>query len=399
MAEAVRPETEATVQQFSSAHLNYKNFERAFRSLISLNLIVVKPEADAPDLYDLHPLVRQFVRTKFVRSERSTIIQIVINQYKLIIGSIESLLGVNLPFGMLERWSQKAELEVSAGLYDEAFETLSEVRDAFIGGGHLQEYVRASRLLFEAIDWETAPTKYQQFDNLVGMVVAALDQLGEFEDSDSLIDRYRTTIPNKTARYIKLCDILAYSRWMRGEFQSALDWATEGVALKTGSDVDTEFDCKHTLALAQRDAGDPAAAMENFLIDCTLEDLLTGAEGVTSNGSMYGNVGRCLQLLGRQDEALTCLKRSASILEHDTSLHSKSNRAYARRWIGQIFASLGDKQKAEAFFVDAIRVLGSSAPIRVREIIAEIKGLAPDDSLVMAEGQATRIVDAWMRAQ
>ncbi|WP_210237103.1 hypothetical protein, partial [Mesorhizobium sp. M4B.F.Ca.ET.169.01.1.1] len=62
---------------------------------------MVKPELDAPDLYDLHPLVRQFVRVRFERSERSDFITIVINQYKVIISAIGSMLGVNLPFALL----------------------------------------------------------------------------------------------------------------------------------------------------------------------------------------------------------------------------------------------------------------------------------------------------------
>jgi tetratricopeptide (TPR) repeat protein len=360
-----------------------------------LNLIVVKPEANAPDLYDLHPLVRQFVRTKFAQSERTNFIQIVINQYKIIIGSIESLLGINLPLAMLERWSQKAELEVSAGLYQEAFETLSDVKDAFFGGGHVQEYVRVARLLFEAVEWETAPTKYQQFDELVGTMIAGLDQLGEYDSADSLIVRYRETIPQKTARYIKLCDILSYSHWMRGEFETAVEWASKGVALKLESHVDTDFDCEHNLALAQRDAGEPEIALKYFLGSSRLEDVIEGS-GVSPEGAMFGNVGRCLQFMNRLDDALACYKRSIMILEHDSSRHSKSNRAYARRWIAQILAQTGEIEKAEAFFVDAIRVLGPSAPLRVREIYSELQELRPGDSIVLAESRARRLVDDWM---
>ncbi len=140
MAETVRPEAERTLERFVSFQLNYNKFRRALRSLISLNLIVVKPEMDAPDLYDLHPLVRKFVRTKFDGAGRVNYIRVVLRQYDSIIGAIESLLGIHLPLPMLERWSQKAELQVAAGLYEEAFETLYKVEGAFIGGGHLQEF-------------------------------------------------------------------------------------------------------------------------------------------------------------------------------------------------------------------------------------------------------------------
>lgn len=397
MAEAVRPETEITLQRFVASQLNYKNFTKALRSLISLNLIVVKPELDAPDLYDLHPLVRQFVRVRFERSERSDFITIVINQYKVIISAIGSMLGVNLPFALLERWSQKAELEVSAGLYNEAFETLVEIENALIGGGHVQEYVRVGRLLFESIEWETAPAKYKQFDKVVGTMVVAFDQLGDLEAADNLISRYEATIPQKTVRYIKLCDIRSYSYWVRGEFELAIDWATKGVALKKDSHVDTTFDCDHTLALAQRDSGNPSIALEFFRKSWTVDEIVESADGVPEDGPMYGNVGRCLQMIGRTEEALRCYRKSIELLEIDSSFHSKSNRAYGRRWIGQVFVDLGDKKMAEAFFMDAIRILGTAAPLRVREIYAEVDNIHGSGAPLMSEAKSTAIVREWMR--
>lgn len=379
-----------------ASKVNYKNFTRALRSLISLNLIVVKPEVDAPDLYDLHPLVRQFVRTRFERSERADFITVVIGQYKAIIGAISSMLGINLSFALLERWSQKAELEVSAGMYDDAFETMVEIEHAFIGGGHVQEFVRVGRLLFESIDWETAATKYKHFDRVVGTMVSAFDGLGDRDLADSLLARYEVTIPQKTARYIKFCDVKSYSYWLRGEFEPAIEWAKRGVSLKKDSHVDTNFDCQHTLALAERDAGHPAAALEFFRKDWTVEQIVTEAEGVPEDGPMYGNVGRCLQFLGRSDEALLCYKKSLKILESDASLHSKSNRAYGRQWIGQVIAEVGDKVMAEAFFMDAIRILGSSAPLRVREIYSEVEKVRDKFSPLLSEAKSSQLVGEWM---
>lgn len=397
MAEAVRPETEIQIQRFAASKLTYKNFTRALRSLISLNLIVVKPEIDAPDLYDLHPLVRQFVRTRYERSERAGIITVVIGQYKAIIGAIESMLGVNLPFAMLERWSQKAELEVSAGMYEDAFETLVEVENALIGGGHVQEYVRVGRLLFESIEWETAATKYKQFDKVVGMMIAAFDQLDDHPAADSLMARYETTIPQKTARFIKFCDVKSYSHWLRGEFDLAIDWAKRGVTLKADSHVDTNFDCQHTLALAERDAGRPAEALEYFRKDWTVDQVVAKTKGVPDDGPMYGNVGRCLQLLDRDDEALRCYRKSAQLLESDASFHSKSNRAYGRQWIGQVLARKGDLMTAEAFFMDAIRTLGSSAPIRVRKVYSELEAMRDTSAPLMTETRSSQIVREWIK--
>lgn len=397
MAEAVRPETEKTIERFASSQLTYKNFSRALKSLISLNLIVVKPEVDAPDLYDLHPLVRQFVRTTFEPAERTSFIRVVLNQYEVIIGAFGNMLGIHMPFPMLERWSQKAELEVSAGLYEEAFETLVKVEDALIGGGHVQEYVRVGRLLFEEIDWESAATQYKRFDKVVGIMVRAFEQLGDTTSADALIQRYEGTIPQKTARYISYCDVKAYSCWLRGEFREAVEWASQGVSLKNETNVDTNFDCSHTLALAQRDFGQPSVAIEYFRKGFPISDIISSNANVPADGPMFGNVGRCLQFMGQLDDALACYTRSMKLLEHGSSSDCRSNRAYARSWVGEILATKGEKRKAIAFFSDAIRILGKAAPIRVRNLYSEIDKLKGTEIIDVSDDQANRIVTGWMR--
>ena len=97
MAEALRPETKETLEKYVSARLRYNKFEKALRTLIRLNLLVVKPEVNAPDLYDLHPLVRQFVKQSFSESERKDYIKLVIGQYEALIQSLENVLGFSLP--------------------------------------------------------------------------------------------------------------------------------------------------------------------------------------------------------------------------------------------------------------------------------------------------------------
>lgn len=398
MAEAVRPETEKQIERFAASELGYAKFNRAFRALRSLNLIVVKPVANAPDLFDLHPLVRQFVRNHFHASQRAGFIRVVITQYQAIIGNIGAMLGIHMPFAMLERWSQKVELEVAAGLIEEAFDTLANAEDALLGGGHTQEYVRVARLIFESIEWESAATKYKLFDKTVGVTVAALDQLGEFKSADAMLDNYEATIPQKTARYIHFCDVKSFSHWLRGEFDEAIEWASKGVQLKEETNVDTSFESLHTLALSQRDGGNPEIALPLFLKDVQLSDLTDADKPIVSNGPMYGNVGRCLQFLGRLDEALVCFKKSIKLLEQDTTMHSKSNRAYARTWIAEALGRKGDTGVAEAFLLDAIRVLGPSAPSRVRGLCEKLDQIRGDDARVLSEGTATRIVANWINA-
>ncbi len=398
MAEALRPETEKTIERFATSQLGYNKFNRAFKSLRALNLIVVKQTENAPDLFDLHPLVRQFVRKRFSPTQRAGFIKVVLNGYQAIIGTFSAVLGVHMPFAMLNRYSQKVELEVSAGLFEKAFDTLSDAEDALIGGGHSQEYVRVARVLFEAIDWETAPAKYKQFDKTVGVMISTLDQMGEASSADEMLRNYEATIPQKTARYIHYCDVKAFSHWQRGEFDQAVEWASRGVRLKEETNVDTNFDCEHTLALSQRDVGEPALALDLFLKGSSLDELLNGESDCGFEGAVYGNVGRCLQKMGRGDDALKCFKKSFRGLEQDSSLHSKSNRAYARKWIAEVLAKQGDKAGSKAFYLDAIKILGSGAPLRVKELASELSALNDRDAQVMSDSQAARIVTQWAQS-
>jgi tetratricopeptide (TPR) repeat protein len=397
MAEAVRPESEGTIEKFVSSELNYNRFRRALRGLIHLNLVVVKPQKNSPDLYDLHPLVRQFVREKFEPHERNGFIKVVLIQYDAIIGAIEAFLGFSMPKTMLERWTEKAELEISAGLFDEAFDTMYKVEEAMLGGGHIEEYIRVSKILLQSIEWETAPTKYKRFDKLVGLTIHALDNLGRYDDADDLIERLAVTIPQKTARYIRFCDIRAYSSWLRGDFRNAIEWASTGVSLKDETNVDTESDCGHTLALAQRDGGDPQTAVHFFAKGRTVQEIADPDEQeLGSDGPTYGNVGRCLQFLGDWDNALGCYRKSIRLLESTSSSDRSGNRAYARQWIGEVYEEKGENELALTFFQDAINVLGQSSPVRSRQLTERVLDLTKNGATPITEDQASRAVKRWM---
>lgn len=397
MAEIMRPETEGTIEKFVASELNYNKFKKSLKSLISLNLIVVKPEMNAPDLYDLHPLVRKFVQTKFEPSERNGFIRVVLHQYEIIIGSIESMLGASLPYPMLERWSQKAELEISAGLYDQAFDTLCTIENAMLGGGHVEEFIRTSCVLFESIDWETAATKFKSFDHLVGVAVEAFDQLGEHDKADGLLARFELTIPKKTARFIKYCDIKAFLYWNRLDYGQAIDWASQGVSLKSQTDVDTVFDCSHNLALAQRDNGDPETALKYFLKNHDLADFTNDKSNVAlDDGPMLGNVGRCLHLIKKFDEALVCYKKSIRALLRDETSIQLGNRAYARQWIGEILEHQGHHKLAIAFYQDAIDMLGKSSPVRSARLLENLEKLKNESGIDVLVTEAKKIVNNWI---
>jgi tetratricopeptide (TPR) repeat protein len=398
MAETVRPETEEMIEKIVSAELNYQKFKKALKSLISLNLVVVKPENNAPDLYDLHPLVRQFVRRTFERPERVGFIRTVLKQYAIILRGLSSMLGVHLPLVMLERWPQKAELEIEAGLYKDAFQTLFDVRNALIGGGHVEEYVRVTRKLFEAVDWERCASTIPHFDPVLSAFIKSLEALEETADADDLLRRYEGTITQKTARYIKYCEVRCHSFWVRAQYEQAIEWGIRGDDLKKQTNVDTEYDCAHALALARRDGGDPETALKYFLGSSDLDEIASSQVApTTEGGAKFGNIGRCLQMMGDAERALTCFRKSAAILENDDSLDRLNNQAFAREWIADAFASLNNREMAYIFYTDAEVMLRSTAPARARRIQAAINNLFPNEvPSHITESAAKRRVSNWI---
>lgn len=403
MAEAVRPETKDTLEKYVSTKLRYNKFDKVLKSLIRLNLVVTKPEVNAPDLYDLHPLVRQFVKQNFSLSEREDFIKLVIGQYTAMVGSLEKMLGFSLPLPLLGRWTQKAELEIKARLFQDAAHTLTDARAALIGGGHSEEFIRVARMLVERLDWSTASTDIKGFDALIADLVECMDQLGDYEGADSILERFEATIPEKTARYILYCDMRAYSSWQRGDFEKAVEWSEVGLELKAQTNVDTQHGNEYHLALAKRDAGDIDSALKFFLAGADLEEIAKSAsDSEEYNGPKYGNIGRCLQLSGDVEQALVFYKKSIRELEKDSSSNRLSNAAYARQWIAECLESSGEHSLALGFAVSAEDILTGISPSRAKlaaQLGAKIRASLPERQSFMDVTSANRRVKRWIRSE
>ncbi|WP_136057798.1 hypothetical protein [Candidatus Halocynthiibacter alkanivorans] len=400
MAEAVRAETKDTLEKYVSTKLRYNKFDKSLRSLIRLNLVVIKPEVNAPDLYDLHPLVRQFVKQNFSPAERQDYIKLVIGQYNAIIVSLTSLLGFSLPLPLLGRWTQKAELEIRAKLFQDAANTLTAAKSALLGGGHAEEFVRVARMFVERLDWSTAPTEISGFNGIVSELVECLDQLGDHAGADSIFEQFEATIPEKTARYILYCDMKAYSFWQRGDFKRAVEWGEAGLDLKAQTNVDTQYGDEHHLALARRDAGEIEPALEFFLGGSSVEEIAEGtSDSEDHDGPKFGNIGRCLQLKGNTEYALIFYKKSIRKLDNDTASNRLSNAAFARQWIAECLEDHDNNLLALAFSTSAEDILKSISPSRAKilaQLSKRIRLKLPQDQRIMDDSRANRRIKKWM---
>jgi tetratricopeptide (TPR) repeat protein len=198
--------------------------------------------------------------------------------------------------------------------------------------------------------------------------LAHLTELAEVED---LLDKYAMTVLDKGLRYVLYCHLRSFTKWLRGDFKSAVEWGKMGDSAQgkiTGS-TGVQIDIKHTLALAQRDAGEPEIALEYFLMGRQLGEVVDPDElRELGGGPFYGNVGRCLHFMGQTDAALSCYQKSALLIEKDFQNEHVLNQGYIRRWIGELLFAR-DQQRLGSIFLEAARRRWErSSPIRERQL-------------------------------
>lgn len=349
LAETVKPATEAEIGDFVRHQINYAKVIKALKTLRALNLVVVKRRPAMPDVLELHPMVRTFVRQNFSTGERIPFINGIIKVYQQLLGAHESQLEQRPALSVLQYWTETAELDIAAGRIGDAFHMLENVANAFASSAYPREFTRIARMLLSAADWLREHSKYRSFESVFNVHVELLSHLGEYTEVDELLEKYERTVPSHDARYIHYCEMRAHSKWVRADFTAAVDWAKIGQGLKdTG--VDTEYDVSHTLALAQRDAGHPEIALPIFLGDQTLKRVLDPDElDEERGGPFYGNIGRCLHFMGQTDAALVCYQKSALLIEKGPSTQHVLNQGYIRAWIGELLAARGQVKLAKVF--------------------------------------------------
>jgi tetratricopeptide (TPR) repeat protein len=168
---------------------------------------------------------------------------------------------------------------------------------------------------------------------------------------------YQMSVSERDSRYILYCEMKCHVKWIRGEFADAVRWGQRGMTLKkSASNVATQFEVSHALALAERDAGRPERALQIFLSGRVLSEVIDPEElDENRHGSHYGNIGRCLHFMGRIDDALICYQKSALLIEKAPKSEHVINQGYIRRWIGELLFAR-KHFKLASIFLEAARL-------------------------------------------
>ena len=374
MAELDRPESESALHRILPGR-NYNRIHRALSTLKSYHLIEVRSMPEGESLLGLHPIIREFVRTSFPKKDRQKYVDSILDYLDLMIGQYEELLPKDPAYTILEYWARKADFQISFENFEAATSTISEIASPLLNRGYSEELVRLAIRLLERCDWATACSSYRDFDDLFSVVLTQMIQMGHGK-TDPFLKQYAHAILGKSTQYILLCDLRCYFDWYAGKFDAAIRWGEEGNMLKENSSVDTGFSSRHNLALARRDAGHIEQAIEIFLDGELLEEVVSGDHTIErKGGQFYGNIGRCLFLNGKLDDALKCYVNSAKLLQKNREHMDYLNRGYIRRWIAELLSNQNEEELAASFYRAAIYVWEESSPPRAREVNEELEEL------------------------
>ena len=213
MAELDRSEPESRLLELLPG-INANRVNRALKTLRSFHLIETRTQPEGEPLLGLHPIIREFVRTDFPKSDREQYVAPILVFLNRMIGRFEVLLPQEPSYEILEYWTRKAELLTTFGHFEEATSTIAAIADPLVNRGYSEEMVRLTMRLLGELDWAEACSSYKNFDDIFQSCLTQMIQIGH-DATEDLLTRYGAAIPGRSSQFILLCDLRCYADWYR----------------------------------------------------------------------------------------------------------------------------------------------------------------------------------------
>ena len=351
ISETVKPETVSNLKKIIEPELKSNQFDRSFKVLKNLNLIEIKSSSISEDQIELHPLVKEYISTKFPQKERAKYITLLVQYYEQFIYILKPKLSSEMNLSSFQNWTSKIELHINKGDYKPALVALEEVSSSILSAGFSEEYLRVAEKLFHFIDWRKAiENEYPYFDSQFSKLTNILTQAGQFSECEELLNEYSSLIPGKGSQYLSYCSEKCYLYWYQEKFDKAIEIGEYGLFLLNESNMTDYYSLKHNLALSHRDSKTEInlnEALKYFLKGEIKENVIDNINEDLS-GHFYGNLGKCLEFLNDSTNALTCYFISITILFKEDNSHSKLNIGYAASWIFNLLKS--NKEKIDSLY-------------------------------------------------
>lgn len=365
LAESVVAETEDDYSEILRDELNYKNFQKALKSLRNFNLIIEKRDSK---YIELHPLVKEFVIKNYPPTERTKYISYFVKYYDKWVVVLKEKMSAKLSFQEFSYFTNKAELFINARDYQNAVGSLIDVQDSMCSAGYVEEYLRVAKLLFDAITWsKNAFSKLSGIEDLIHRTAKASTEFGFFAFTELLLSRYDAIIEKKEENYIRLCDMKSYYYWFKQDYSEAINTCEQALYLLERAKQPDLYSIKHTLALSQRDSKNInllGKALDFFIKDHSLEDMLDlNTLPEINMYSTLGNVGKCLYLQKKISESLICYSKSFFQLFEKYTSDNLLNLGYASFWIAESLSDLNEKESAYYFFKHAFNCWSIISPV------------------------------------
>ena len=392
-------ETEDDLAKIMAKKINHNQYTRALKSLKSLNLIITKSSGQL----ELHPLVREFINSNYGKEDQESYISLYVGYLDGFIILLKNKFGMVLSHDDLEKIIKKIEVLIDSNKLQEAVNELRTTGDSFHISGYCEEYLRlANQILGKEIWTIYKISSIHGFLDFIDEAFTKMADFGSFEMFDTYIDKFLTVFTEPDASMILAKSALSHRYWVEGNYDEAIKQGKSASDLIDFLEVTDTRQGKNRFNLALRDSKEPKNVQEamDYFCDGKNIEILLAAECTSGMSSTYGNIGRCLLHLNRQNEGLIFIAKSYRALNADkNSFFNRHNLGFASKWIAEALDVLHRPQDSLYFYINARNLWKNDMPIeanKIDSIISTRTMTTSNQSIVSLESwQVTKFCDNW----
>lgn len=348
LAESVHSLTVEDFYQIVSGEITYNKFTKSFRAVKNFGLII---EKIGGNYVELHPLVKEYIMKKFPRAERSKFIHMLIQYYDKFVVVLKPKLSNSLNFDDFQNWTHQIELFTNDKDFQKALDALYEIHEAIKSAGYIEEYIRVSNILFKEMPWSKHKiSEFTNFDHVFLNTIMSSTEYGDNGFSNYLLKKYEMTVDSKDPSFITLSTAQAQHLWFNKDYDKAINICEKANYLLKKAKQAENSRLNNYYALALRDSLEPDNLEKSLISIIGGHDLSKAIDNNSFNesleGATYGNIGRCLQIMGKTDDALNCLSKSFILIFNGDAGDRLLNLGYASAWLSEVLQKSGDIKTA-----------------------------------------------------
>lgn len=371
---AVSAENKDDLAKIVSSKINYNQFNKSLKSLKFLNLIIEKEE---DGFIELHPLVREFIKSNYAASEQQTYVSLFVKYYDQFILIIKSKIGKVLDADEIEKIRNKIEILIDANDIQSAINDLTIHEASFQLSGFSEDHVRLCERIFKKIEWKTSSIeKIKKFNIFFFDAMTAMTEYGALESVDFYTNKYESIIKTVDEKKILLLSSRTYRRWISLEHDEAIRLGRAAVSLVEHLGETEKWQAKNRLSLALRDSKSKEnieEALRHFFSGINFPDISLDTSNEDDSWSAnFGNIGRCFSLLKNNAAAYYYITKSYIVLNSNTTAINKQNLGFAAEWLGDIIATTGSSNDSAYFYAHAKNIWKNTMPAKSNEMMRRI---------------------------